>query len=232
MTSKTQKTNVAWSGGKDSTAMLLRMIELNYPIDKIMFANTGVEYPEMYQYVNKIKRIIKLPITIIHPKTSFWHWFYGKWTSGRNEGEMRGFPKITTHGYCCRELKYNPQRKIMNPEYPTALGIAYDERFRESKQENLVYPLIEWKWTENMCNQYLRSKKLENPLYKHMNRTGCWLCPKQSLSSLRFLFEQHPKMWNHLKKMEKESPGGFHHQRKLIDLENKWKYQTKLECYI
>jgi len=38
---------VAFSGGKDSTAMLLRMIELKKPIDVILFADTGLEYPEM-----------------------------------------------------------------------------------------------------------------------------------------------------------------------------------------
>ncbi len=28
---------VSWSGGKDSTAMLIRMLELDYPIDEIVF---------------------------------------------------------------------------------------------------------------------------------------------------------------------------------------------------
>ena len=51
---------VSWSGGKDSTAMLLRMLELNYKIDEIIFVdirfdeNIGGELPEMYKYIELI----------------------------------------------------------------------------------------------------------------------------------------------------------------------------------
>jgi len=41
---------VSFSGGKDSTAMLLRMIELDMSIDKIIFVDTGLEFPELYIY--------------------------------------------------------------------------------------------------------------------------------------------------------------------------------------
>jgi len=40
---------VSFSGGKDSTAMLIRMIELNIEIDKIIFADTGLEFPELWK---------------------------------------------------------------------------------------------------------------------------------------------------------------------------------------
>ena len=33
---------VSLSGGKDSTFMLLRMVELNMPIDAVLFADTGI----------------------------------------------------------------------------------------------------------------------------------------------------------------------------------------------
>ena len=42
---------ISFSGGKDSTAMLLKMIELNYTIDDIVFVDTGLELPEMYLYI-------------------------------------------------------------------------------------------------------------------------------------------------------------------------------------
>lgn len=40
---------VSLSGGKDSTAMLLLMIERNMPIDMVLYADTGMEFPEMYR---------------------------------------------------------------------------------------------------------------------------------------------------------------------------------------
>ena len=38
---------VSLSGGKDSTAMLLLMIERGMPIDLVLSADTGMEFPEM-----------------------------------------------------------------------------------------------------------------------------------------------------------------------------------------
>ena len=38
---------VSFSGGKDSTAMLLRMLELGMPVDEIIFCDTTVEFPQM-----------------------------------------------------------------------------------------------------------------------------------------------------------------------------------------
>lgn len=51
---------VSFSGGKDSTAMLLKMIELKYDIDEIVFCDTGLEFDEMYEldFLLYIKHII------------------------------------------------------------------------------------------------------------------------------------------------------------------------------
>lgn len=35
----------SFSGGKDNTAMVLRMIELGYHIDEVMFCDTTMEFP-------------------------------------------------------------------------------------------------------------------------------------------------------------------------------------------
>ena len=55
---------VNFSGGKDSTAMLLRMLEENMQVDEIIFCNVkatqqiGGELPEMYDYINKINNVL------------------------------------------------------------------------------------------------------------------------------------------------------------------------------
>ena len=45
---------VSLSGGKDSTAMLLLMIERGMPIDTVISADTGMEFPEMYEHLAKV----------------------------------------------------------------------------------------------------------------------------------------------------------------------------------
>lgn len=55
---------VSFSGGKDSTAMLVRMIEEGMPIDAIVFIKVmatptlGAELSEMYEYIARVERYI------------------------------------------------------------------------------------------------------------------------------------------------------------------------------
>ena len=56
---------VSLSGGKDSTAMLLRMIEEGMRIDLIMFCDTGLEFPALYRHLDKLEKEIGMPIVRI-----------------------------------------------------------------------------------------------------------------------------------------------------------------------
>ena len=50
---------VNFSGGKDSTAMLLWLLDRKYPIDYIVFCDTGVEYPEVYRHIRKVDTFLR-----------------------------------------------------------------------------------------------------------------------------------------------------------------------------
>ena len=45
---------VSLSGGKDSTAMLLLMLERGFPVDAVLNADTGMEFPEMYEHLKRV----------------------------------------------------------------------------------------------------------------------------------------------------------------------------------
>ena len=49
---------VSCSGGKDSTAMLLLMIERGMPIDMVLVADTGLEFPEMYRHWDQVEQYL------------------------------------------------------------------------------------------------------------------------------------------------------------------------------
>jgi 3'-phosphoadenosine 5'-phosphosulfate sulfotransferase (PAPS reductase)/FAD synthetase len=154
---------VSFSGGKDSTAMLLRMLELKMPIDKVVFADTTLEFPEMYEWINKIEKIIKIPITRVTAKHSWDDWFYGKWTKGKRINETRGFPYVTGPCWWTRDCKVLPMSKEF--KYNTIyVGIAKDEEHRSIRLEyelgTYKFPLIEWNWTEDDCVKYLEKRKL------------------------------------------------------------------------
>lgn len=42
------------SGGKDSTAALILMVERELPIDVVFMADTGKEFPEIYEHLEKV----------------------------------------------------------------------------------------------------------------------------------------------------------------------------------
>ena len=223
---------VSFSGGKESTAMLLRMLELKMQVDEIMFCDFGLEYPEVYNYVKKIEKFIGRKITIIKPKKSWDDLFFQKMTKGKYKGETKGFPWVVTRGcWASRDLKLRPMQKFQKKEDIIYLGINVNEKRRiqteKGKCENLRYPLVDWNWDAQDCIDYLKKKNLFPPLYNKFKRLGCWLCPKQSLKALQILFEDYPDLWKKLKYYEKKSPHGFKPNFKLKDFEKKIKNQTK-----
>ena len=54
---------VSFSGGKDSTAMLLKMLEEGMQVDEIIFCDTGVEFPAMYDHIDKVEKYINRNVT-------------------------------------------------------------------------------------------------------------------------------------------------------------------------
>ena len=56
---------VSFSGGKDSTAMLLGMLERDMKIDCILFCDTGLEFPAMYDHIAKVEKDIGRKITSV-----------------------------------------------------------------------------------------------------------------------------------------------------------------------
>jgi 3'-phosphoadenosine 5'-phosphosulfate sulfotransferase (PAPS reductase)/FAD synthetase len=225
------KSIVAFSGGKDSTAMLLRMIELNYQIDEIIFADTTLEYPEMYEWINKIENIIPYKIKKVFPKKSFDAWFYGFAKRGKlkDKNQIRGFPLTVFPCYWTREGKIIPMEKSYGIGNIIYIGIDAGEIKRadgkkyKNSNNKYKFPLIEWGWNGKQCFEYLKSKGLEHPLRFRFKRTGCWLCPKQSINSLKNLYLYYPELWKKLKQYEKDSPQKFKHNFNLNEFEEKIK---------
>ena len=66
--SKGEGVYYSWSGGKDST-VLKHLINTNFPYYEIpgVFVDTGLEYPELREFVRQDKEVI-----ILRPEKPFW----------------------------------------------------------------------------------------------------------------------------------------------------------------
>ena len=210
---------VSFSGGKDSTAMLLKMLELddpvNYPIHRIVFADTDFEFPEMYAYIKQVQEYINehypekgLKIEHVKSKKSWDEWFFGEITRGPNKGKVRGAPLIVYPCWWAREAKLYPLQRATKECDIKYVGIAIDEKRRISKtaeEDGIRYPLVEWGWTEEDAFKYLDSINMVNPLYIEFNRLGCFHCIKQPTKSWYVLWKKYPELWAIAKEWDEKS---------------------------
>lgn len=213
---------VSFSGGKDSTAMLIKMIEKGMQIDEVVFADTTLELPEMYEYIGKIESRYSLNIKRITPKKSFDNWFFGKVTRGAHEGKTRGWPPANAHCYWSREVKDKALKKYTKGNI-VYMGIALDEAKRICDYPDFTakYPLVDWMMTEKDCFNFLSERGLLNPLYESFTRTGCYLCPKQSLRSLSIVFKDYPLLWDKIKEYDEQSDNSFRSNESICELERR-----------
>ena len=238
---------VSFSGGKDSTAMLLGMIERGMPIDCILFCDTGLEFPEMYKHIDRVEKYIGRPITRIKSPLSYEEWMFEfdvKRTPKSKILQMHG-PDCKGYGWpgprmrwCTKRLKDFPREeflKDLREQYTIKeyVGIAADEGYRlqrkTNQQGNHVHPLVDWNMTEADCLAYCYDKGFDwDGLYDHFKRVSCWCCPLQSLPELRMLHKHHPQLWAQLKNWDQRTWRNFRADYSVEKLEVRFAFEE--EC--
>jgi 3'-phosphoadenosine 5'-phosphosulfate sulfotransferase (PAPS reductase)/FAD synthetase len=207
------KARASFSGGKDSAAMVIMLLQKGYPLDSIDFIDSEWEYPETYAYIERFSDYIeknwgmRVNKLTLKEDWKFERWFYGKYLYGKNEGKMRGFPRVLGHCYLSRQKGRTLDRYDRSAQ--RYLGIGWNERHRVGTNPMLLYPLVEWKVTEEDCVDFLKEIDLYPKHKNYYTRQGCYWCPKQSKKSAYSLYIRHPDLWNKLKELEKLSPHGW-----------------------
>lgn len=64
------------SGGKDSTAMVLRLVEEQWPLDLVLFCDTGLEFPQMYDHVRKVEQAVPVPVVWLKAERDFEYYMF------------------------------------------------------------------------------------------------------------------------------------------------------------
>lgn len=71
---------ITFSGGKDSTAMLLMMIERKEEIHSIIYFDTGWEFPQMKKHIELVQSKTGVEILILRPDKPFNYWLTNRAT--------------------------------------------------------------------------------------------------------------------------------------------------------
>jgi 3'-phosphoadenosine 5'-phosphosulfate sulfotransferase (PAPS reductase)/FAD synthetase len=213
---------VSYSGGKDSTAMLLKMIETHMRIDVILHVDPGKEFPGMYSHIEQVREYI-YPLKIETIKINYDYWFADHIkTKGKNKGKRGyGWPDFRTRW--CTALKRDViKRRLRGIQVIEYHGIAYDEQNR-IKNKGTKYPLINWKITEKQALEYCYERGfMWDGLYEKFNRVSCWCCPLSRIGELRILHDEFPDLWVGLKAMDEKSYRRFRPDYTVNELEQKF----------
>lgn len=227
--------------------MLLMMLERKMPVDIILFCDTGLEFPAMYEHINKLEQYIKRPITRIHADESFEYYFRDMPIARRNPTAFIARHGADHHGYgwpdarirwCTTRLKDMPRTqflKHLQADYTVIeyVGIAADETRRmqrkNNQSQNHAHPLVDWGITEEQCLQYCYQHGFHwGGLYEIFPRVSCWCCPLQSLAELRTLRLKFPELWTQLLQWDSRTWRKFRADYSAHDLEIRFAFEE--EC--
>lgn len=168
---------VSLSGGKDSTALLLMMLERGEQIDDIVFFDWGQEYPEMYEHLLKLEEYIGRPITRLYPKQS-WEFYRDEYVRVKGAWKgVKGYGLPTPRSRWCTRIKVDTINKYCRGA-TQCIGIAFEERRRARYKKNHRYPLLEWGVTSQEALKYCLAKGFDwGGLYRVWARLNCKCCP-------------------------------------------------------
>lgn len=227
------------SFGKDSLAMLLILLSNKYPLDEVIFYDTGTEFNCIYEVRDKVKEMLmvnNIKFTELKPKDTFIYTMFEKPVKKRDGTISNGYSWC---GGRCRWGTTEKVRTISNylksnygENYKEYVGIAYDEPKRIKDDDKKIYPLYDLRLTEKECLNYCYDSGFTWTedginLYNILDRVSCWCCANKNLKELKNYFLYLPTYWNKLKELQSKTDRPMKYNKySVFDLEEKFKSEV------
>lgn len=194
---------LSYGGGINTVALMLLITQEKMPLDEVVFADTGGEVPETYDYLSISREYFKqhgIPFktvqTLKHGKDDL----YG------NSWNRHVIPSALWR-WSTRDFKVRPIHRYyrsLGTHINQYMGIAYDEveRMKDSRVDYVtnLYPLIDRRITREDCVRIIKDSGLPVPV-----KSGCFFCPFNSLDRWRWLYKEHPELYARAIKLEEHS---------------------------
>lgn len=183
---------VAFSGGKDSTALVLRYAEKGIPFE-VLYTSTGNELPEVKEHIERIVDLVDVNMVDIQAPTLL-----------ELIREQQCLPNWRMR-WCTRMIKIEPCQRWLrdNPGVRLAVGLRADEPGRAGGTygdlAEIVYPLRDWGWGLDNVSTYCSNKGINIP-----KRTDCAWCFYQTLPEWKELWQEHLDLYLEAELLEEE----------------------------
>ncbi len=178
---------VAFSGGKDSIVALdLVQRALPHNAFKVLFGDTGMEFPDTYDTVSRIQQFCaEQDIEFLRAKSKM---------SPEQTWNIFGPPAVTIR-WCCSVHKTTPQitllRRVLNKPDFTGMaftGIRGDESLTRNEYDGISYggkhsgqyschAILDWNTAELFLYIYANNLIFNETYKKGNTRAGCLVCP-------------------------------------------------------
>lgn len=214
--------------GVDSTAVLCGMSEKGIKPDLIIFADTGGEKPDTYQYLGILRDWCKasnfpdIVTTQYVPKKAGKRKAHcGNDLYKTLEEECLVKKELPAIAYgaktCSIRWKKDPIENYIKQWHPaikawelggkviTVLGFEYGEERRTQKKLpdkrfEFWYPLIEWKWDRLECIKAIARSGLPIP-----PKSACFFCPSSTKKEIVLLAEKNPDLLERALEIERQA---------------------------
>jgi phosphoadenosine phosphosulfate reductase len=219
--------SVSYSGGKDSLATLLLVMDCLEDFD-VLFADTGLEFPETLENVEEVGRHYGLNIKTYHAGDVFW-----------DSIDVFGPPTVEAR-WCCKTCKLGPITMLIEENFPDGCLTFIGQRKYESEGRaksdkiwknpwigNQIAASPIQNWTALHIWLYLFWKEAPyNSLYEQgFDRIGCWLCPSGSMAEMSRIKDIHPEMWARFEEKLRSHEEKFGYGRGWVDY-GLWRWQN------
>lgn len=216
-----------FSGGKDSTAMLIHIIENKLPLDEIIYCDVGDWIWESAKiHIKQVENTLGVKINIIditkELDTGFQRWgfpsFFNRWCTGFKRDKMNEYLK----------QKYGERESIV--QY---IGYCADEEKRTGKKlyssYEVAYPLVDAGITTHQALEICKKYGFDfGGVYNHHSHFNCWLCPLQQRQELRWIFDNDKQKWETLRDMQYKTDGTYYPDESIFQCEHRfWQAHQK-----
>lgn len=222
-------TMVSFSGGKDSTVTSHLVMNALGRSDVLhIFADTTIEFPDTYIYLQEFQR--QHPLTPFIQSRSKLDFF--------QTAEAIGPPSRILR-WCCTTHKTNPIAKLidsMSPDHGvlTFDGVRKDESSRRANyprisdkhkiaREVLARPILEWSELQIWSYMLFHDLHFNQAYRKGFRRVGCLYCPFNSDWSRTMIKTRYPKQESKWQRFLSEQAIRMRHPQPDIFVDRGWR---------